>query len=67
MTTINPKLTAAITTIAILAPAAGAQAHTNWRPTRAARHYATNRAERHYSPARAKRPASRFQSDHSTW
>jgi hypothetical protein len=67
MTTINPKLTAALATIAILAPAAGAQAHGAWSPIRTARHYATDRPERHYSPARAKRPASRFQADHSAW
>ena len=59
MTTINPKLTAAITTIAILAPATSAQADCGRSPR--SPHFATNRAERHWTPDRAKRPAVKFQ------
>lgn len=66
MPTINSRLTAAIATIAILVPAAGAQAHT-LRPAQEKRHFTISRAERHFSPPCAKRLNSEFHTDHSAW
>jgi hypothetical protein len=62
MTNINPKLTAVITTIALLAPAAGASAHASWA-SRPAHHYATARSERHIAAHHARRPTTKFQPD----
>ena len=62
MTSITPKLTAAITTIAMLAPAAGAQAasYTTLQP---ARHWATARSERQFSTHHSRRSHAKFQCD----
>jgi hypothetical protein len=62
MTNITPKLTAAITTIALLAPAAGAQA-AGLQTLRPARHFAISGSERHLSTHHAQRPAAKFHRD----
>jgi hypothetical protein len=62
-TTINPKLTAALSTIAILAPAATAQATGSRTPPRAARHVAIIQQERHWSARPARRSTAKFQRD----
>lgn len=62
MTTINPKLTAAITTIALLAPAAGAQASFR-KPER---HFGSTQAERCNTRHHARRPAFKLQRDGRT-
>jgi hypothetical protein len=62
MTNITPKLTAVITTIAILAPAAGAQAAT-FQTLRPARHFAVSGRQRHFSPHHARRSPAKFQPD----
>jgi hypothetical protein len=62
MTSITPKLTAAITTIAILAPAAGAQAATFQTP-RPASHVASFTSARHRSAHHARRSTAKLQPD----
>ena len=66
MTSIKPKLTAAITTIAILAPSAGAQA-ASYRTQHPDRHYASTTTQRHYTNHHALRPASRFRRYNRSW
>ena len=62
MTNINPKLTAALTTIALLAPAAGAQAAT-YGTIQPARHFAISTSARHGSAHHARRSTAKVQRD----
>jgi hypothetical protein len=66
MTSITPKLTAMITTLAMLAPAAGAQAATS-QTLHPARHPAASGSQRHVSPAHARRLPATFQPDTRSW
>jgi hypothetical protein len=62
MSNIQPKLTAALTTIALLAPAAGAQA-TTLRTLHPARHFTISQPERHFTPHHPRRSPARFHCD----
>jgi hypothetical protein len=62
MTSITPKLTALITTIAILAPVAGAQA-AGFQTLHPARHFAKLGSQRHFAIHHARRSPVRFQPD----
>jgi hypothetical protein len=62
MTSITPKLSAVITTIAILAPVAGAQAAT-FQTLHPARQFASSGSERHLTPQHPRRSPAKFQPD----
>jgi hypothetical protein len=62
MTSLSLKLIAALATIAILAPAAGAHASRHSK-VRADGHVAITQPNRHWAPRRADHSASRFQRD----
>jgi len=62
MTSITPKLTAAITTIAMLAPVAGAQA-AGFQTLHPARHVASSGSQRHLGAPDARRSTAKFQPD----
>jgi hypothetical protein len=66
MTSITPKLTAVITTLAILAPAAGAQAAAS-HTLHPARHPAASRSERHFGTHETLRSPAKFQPDGHSW
>jgi hypothetical protein len=66
MTHINPKLTAALATIAILAPAAGAQAAT-YRTSQPARYLASTRSECSTTTHHARRSTATLRRYHSGW
>jgi hypothetical protein len=66
MTSINPKLTAMITTIAMLAPVAGAQA-AGLQTLHPARHFARSGSQRHLTPQHPRRSPAKFERETRNW
>ena len=64
-TDLNPKLIVLLTTIAIFAPVASAQAR--YWAVRSAGHVAVTQPDRHWGPRGAEHPAIRLQRDGRVW